>query len=247
MAAEDVLQPPQTVTSLSFAIKSWLQYNNDEYKGVYQTIRPSASDEAIADCEESLGFPLPPDLVNLLKVFDGQSYSKRVFEFPCAPWSRFLGCREITDRYHSLEQICEMCSSEFNTEYVWDCQVAANHKVGQAGFPILGYNKSWIPFAESYSGGGGPPTLWLLDLNPPNGVAAGRVLGFGGEGDALSLWAPSLFELLEDVLKAMKRRNPEIPVGVVAAPPEEELAEELRHRKVFYDDGPRIWHQYLNE
>ena len=89
--------------------------------------------------------------------------------------------------------------------------------------------------------------MWLLDLNPPDGVAAGRVLGFGGEGDALSIWAPSLFELLEDILHALTRRNPEIPVGVVAAPPEEELAEELRHRKFFYDDGPRIWHQYLNE
>jgi cell wall assembly regulator SMI1 len=238
-----------TVTSIATSIKKWLHHKSSEYPGVYQTIRQPASDEAITECETSIGLPLPVDLFSLLKVFDGQSYSKRVYEFPCSPWSRILSCKDIADRYHSLEKICEMCSVEFDIECVWDCKIAANHRANKEGFPVLGHNDLWIPFAESYSGGGGPPVLWLLDMSPPEGVVSGRVIGFGGEGDSLSLWAPSLPELLQDVLTVMRKRSPEPPEGLEDIPEPEVVANqpELRHRKVLYDDGQRIWHQYRDD
>jgi cell wall assembly regulator SMI1 len=237
-----------SVTSISNAIKTWLQRNSNDYPGVYQTIQEPASIEEITECEVSIGFPLPEVLCDVLKVFNGQSYSKSIIEFPCSPWSRFLSCKDIALRYHSLEHICELCSTEFNTECIWDCQIAENHRINTPNAPILGHNTLWLPFAESYSGGGGPPTTWLIDLAPPVGVKTGRVIAFGGEGDALSIWAPSLHDLLEDVLKCMRRRSPEpeenIPQSLLPLPLPL-LPVEQRHRKILFDDGPRIWHQYL--
>ncbi len=146
---------------------------------------------------------------------------------------------------------------------------------------MLGINDKWVPFATAGNGEGGAPTVFMLDCDPPPGVEAGRVIAFGGEGDALALWAPDLLSLLQDVQRVLVRRyggheeegsgnagaaaasagsaaggkNDEDDDGEGEEEEQEGEGEEehppahahnVRHFKVLFDDGPRIWHQYMS-
>jgi cell wall assembly regulator SMI1 len=231
-----------TVAGMAEAIKHWVVRNSADYPGVAATIRGPATQQELTACERAIGTRLPEELRQLLLVFNGQEYDEAADEFPCAPWSRFLGVDEIADVWNALPDIVSMCEEEMNESSVDGYRVTADHRLGKAGAPILAYNEAWVPFATADNGEGGPPVIWLLDQAPAAGAPSGRVIGFGGEGDGLSIWAPSLHVLLEDVLRVMRRRNPD-----EGKDKEEEQGQGGRHRKVLWDDGPRVWHQYIEE
>ena len=80
-------------------------------------------------------------------------------------------------------------------------------------------------------------------------MPSGRVIAVGCD-DALSLWAPSLGALLADIVRVLEARYPQAvapPPAAAAAPAVAACPVARRHRKVLYDDGPRVWHQYANE
>jgi cell wall assembly regulator SMI1 len=226
------------------SISSWLALHD---AAVYATLRPGASPAELAACAASIGLPhLPDDLVALLQLCDGQAWSEDApYEFPTAPWSRLLPVADIASTHASVPQIVQMCEEEFDVDPAdvpHGYQVPAGHVVGAPSAPVLAFNQRWVPFAECGNGEGGPPTLFFVDCDPPPGVPPGRVLSFGGEGDALALVAPDLAALLHDIRTAMARRagegDDEVGGGGGGGGGGD------RHRKVLYNDGPRIWHQY---
>lgn len=180
---------------------------DDECELVLRMLQPGASEQLLASAEHALGIVLPPQLRELLALANGQAYEESVSSFPAAPWTRLLPVADIIHTWERLDSYAEWCQEEWGgVDIVHDCVVAAGHRPGKDGSPILGLNSRWIPFAEAANGEGGAPVVFLLDCAPPAGVAAGRVLGFGGEGDALAIWAPDLLSMLQDILRVLQRR-----------------------------------------
>lgn len=211
-------------------------------------LRPGASAAELDTCEAAIGRPLPPQLRELLAAADGQDYgAARTAEFPGAPWSRLLSCADVGSMYEQLDTIVSMCEEEFGCEAPGDYRVAADHRAMRDGAPAVALNAAWVPFAVGDHGGGGPPLVFMVDEDPAPGAAPGRVLAFGCD-DALSLWAPDVRSLLADVVAVLRRRAAAAAAAAAAAPPgaaggAPDVA--ARHRKVLYDDGPRVWHQYF--
>lgn len=252
---------------LATKIKAWLERNKDEYPGVADTIRAGATDEDLTELETAIGVAVPDELREVLQAFDGQDYNESIYEFPAAPWSQMLGCKGIADMYNTMPEIVQMCEEEFGA---WSesgiCRIEADHQVGKSGCPVIGLNPLWIPFAVAHNGEGGAPVVWMIDMDPAPGADHGRVIAFGGEGDALGIWAPSLKAMLQDVHQVMQRRSPDpVPAAAGAGAGSADAAGAgadaadmppaagagglgaggaRRHRKVLYDDGPRIWYQY---
>ena len=113
-------------------------------------LRAGASADALAACEAALGVALPAPLRALLLVLDGQEYDPRVSAMPGAPWSRLLPCSAIAERFQALPDILAMCEEEFAVEMPeGEHALAADHRVGAPGCPVVAYNSHWLPFAEA--------------------------------------------------------------------------------------------------
>lgn len=248
--------PHLNISSVWQGISQWIAVHGAEHScsAMPSTLRAGASPVDIAGLEASLGMAVPDDLLTLLSLVDGQTYDESVHEFPCAPFGQLLSCETICHTYKSMDEIVDSTAEEFGLDDVpRDFQVPADHIAGSEGSVVLASNDRWIPFAQSANGEGGAPLLFVLDLDPPEGVAPGRVLAFGCE-DSLSIMAPSLRDFLADILAAMRRRTPEGGDGGAgddgddgAGPPPSGPAAgsgSARHRKVLVDDGPRIWYRY---
>lgn len=235
----------ENIPALAAELRTLLDINSGHYPGV--TLRAGANAAELDACEASLRRPLPPQLRELLASIDGQIHADRMPDFPAAPWTRLLPIQDIVTFYDQLIDIVSMCENEFGCLAPdGDYRIAHDHRVGAAGAPVVAYNAAWIPFAVGYNGGGGPPLMFMIDMDPGEGAAPGRVIVFGCE-EALSLCAPDMRALLADIVATLHRRHPE----AAPLPPTRKDSEragdslELRHRKVVFDDGLGVWHQYL--
>lgn len=260
MAAPAAAAAPPTIAALwqgVVAALDVLAHGGDrDARTVTDTLQPPASEHLLAAAQAS-SFGWPPDLVELLRQANGQAYSEEAGEWPGAPWTRLLPAGEILSYIAQLPAICETLEQEWGLELVDDYVVPASFwrdagegapapPPGVPQLPKLALNDRWLPFAECGSGGGGPPFLLLLDCAPGDGAPVGRVLGFGGEGDTLSVWALSLRELLGDVARVVQTRAGHVAAAAAApgAPGAVGGGGAQRHRRVLWDDGPRVWHAY---
>jgi cell wall assembly regulator SMI1 len=265
MANLEDLDVPSLIDRITSCILSSDPEDDSDERRTIDTFNPGATDEQLTALENTLGFPLPSELRSFLKVHDGQRYDRRLIEFPAAPWTRFLPCAEIASCHRSMEPLITMTAEEFGID-PWDdvpvgYQVPANHLLGHPEAVLLGRNDRWVPFAIS---NGSIPTYFVIDCDPPADVPVGRVLAFGGEGAPLSIFAPSLKALLVDVLSVLhKRYGTESEEEEEDEDQEEEVGDDGndshlsvhaiqttatgRHVRQLFNDGPRIWHQYMWE
>lgn len=247
-------------------IAAWLAAHGAEHASspaMPGTLRPGATPEALAAAEETLGFALPDQLRELWRLVDGQAYDESVYEFPLAPWGRLLPIDDALNLHGVMDRIVADTAEEFGLDgdaVPGDYRVPEGHMAGAPGAVVLASNPRWVPFAECGHAEGGPPVVIFVDADPPPGVAPGRVLCVGGEGSPLQIMAPSLRDLLADILAAMRRREPDEgggDGGGGGGPGGGDDDDDngggggkggkggvRRHRKVLYDDGPRIWYRY---
>jgi cell wall assembly regulator SMI1 len=254
--------PELSLQQVWTSIAAWLAAHGAEHASspaMPGTLRPGAAPEALAAAEAALGVALPDQLRELWQLVDGQEYDESVYEFPLAPWGRLLPVADSLQLHGVMDRVVDATAEEFGMDaddVPGDYRVPEGHLAGAPGAVVLATNPRWVPFAECPSGGGGPPVLFFVDADPPPGVPPGRVLCVGGEGSPLQVMAPCLRDMLADVLAAMRRREPDDAGagggGGGGGDDDDDGGNNggggkggaRRHRKVLYDDGPRIWYRY---
>lgn len=154
-------------------ISAWLSTNAPT---VYSSLRPGASEEAIAATEATLGVRFPDDLRQSLAIHDGQDEE--------AP-GLINGCELL-----SLERIVDEWSiwTELLNEGEFDGLTS------ESDDPVRGdwWNKAWVPL--TYDGMG---NHHCLDLDPADGGKVGQVIVMMQDDAYRPVIAPNYADWLE--------------------------------------------------
>jgi cell wall assembly regulator SMI1 len=110
------------ITDLIKRLDKWLHENRPDY---YAQLLPGATDQEIAELEQSLGLAIPPALASLLQWKNGQTTDTKLVD----NWS-LLSCASIIDCWQSLTEWQE--DGSFEVENWW--------------------SRDWIPFLYDHSG-----------------------------------------------------------------------------------------------
>ena len=135
--------------------KLWL---SDNYKDGLDDLNPPANDKEIKELGDTLGLSLPSELIELLKIHNGQKGN--------AAWlfdsQEFLSTHRIIDEWNNWNSFShgatfpqKPASSELGIKDDW-------------------WNNKWIPFCSNGSG-----DHYCIDLDPTN---------FGTRGQIITLW-----------------------------------------------------------
>lgn len=139
-------------------------------------LNPPASEDDIGWLEALIGYPLPRDLADCLRIHDGQRPNLGVLFDGC----EFLSTRRIADEWS-----------------VWKKLLDDGHFEGQRSEPEDGirpswWNAAWIPF--TYDGAG---NHLCLDLDPAEGGRSGQVITMSHDDPTRERVAASLGEWFE--------------------------------------------------
>ena len=150
--------------------KAWLAEN---YKDGLDDLCDPASDAEIKQLEDCLGFPLPADLVSLLKIHNGQKLETGgLFE-----GQEFLSSHRIIDEWTVWKELLDGDELEDTTSEPED------------GIKDDWWNPKWIPF--TYNGYG---DHYCIDMDPAVGGDEGQIITLWHDGPEREKLAKSLGE-----------------------------------------------------
>jgi cell wall assembly regulator SMI1 len=146
-------------------IKAWLASRAPPLR---KSLRPGASEAAIARLQARLGVALPGDFLESARLHDGQKSSAEHGLFPMTddvlgpmPSCRLLPVTEIAREWSMMKELHDQ--GEF----------AGRKSAPQRGVRDDWWNTGWVPIADN---GGGD--YYCLDLAPARGGVAGQVIAF---------------------------------------------------------------------
>jgi cell wall assembly regulator SMI1 len=148
-------------------IEAWLRTNAPQ---VYETLRPGATDERIAEAERRLGVVFPEPVRESYRIHDRQSPEGPML---IDAWE-FLSLERIVDEWNVWKQLLD--GGEF----------ARSRSKPEAGIRPDWWDARWIPL--TYSGSG---DHHCLDLDPAPGGAVGQVILMWHDSPERPLVAPS--------------------------------------------------------
>ena len=153
--------------------EGWLSSNWPE--GL-SCLNPPASDDQIAQLESKLGFKLPADYIDCLKVHNGQTGFAGVLD-----GMEFLSCDEVLSQWRVWKELLDC--GDFND----------NVSEPDEGVKNDWWNTKWIPF--THNGGG---DHLCLDLDPAPTGTVGQVISMWHDMDAREWKAISFAEYFEE-------------------------------------------------
>lgn len=135
--------------------KEWLSAN---YKEGLEDLNPPASNEEIQELSDTLALVLPNDLIEILKIHNGQKGE--------AAWlfdsQEFLSTHGIINAWNNW--------NNFSQEATFSAKPA----ISDSGIKNVLWNKKWIPFSSNGSG-----DHYCIDLNSTS---------FGRSAQIITLW-----------------------------------------------------------
>lgn len=159
---------------------AWLQEN---YPAGHQDLNPPATEEELKQLEETPGFALPQDLIDLLKVHNGQGGN--------AGWllegQEFLSSERIADEWMIWKGLHD--SGEFS----------GDSSEPQPGIKNDWWNPRWLPF--TYNGCG---DHYCVDTDPDNGGVSGQVITMWHDAGERELLSVSLKDWFTNYVAALK-------------------------------------------
>ncbi len=150
--------------------REWLAANYEE--GLH-SLNPPATDQELEELQATLGYPLPPDLVNFLQVHNGQKSE--------SGWlidgQELLSSHRIIDEWKVWQGLLD--SGDFD----------GITSEPQDGIKNSWWNKKWIPI--TYNGFG---DHYCIDLDPAENGTSGQVITMFHDEGVRGLLSSSLDE-----------------------------------------------------
>lgn len=148
---------------------------------LYEDLRDGASEADLKEAEKKLGFPLPDDYRESLKIHNGRVY---------------LHDYEYLDLNGAVRESVLMVSLDAEGKFEgWHVEGASDGKIQNKW-----WHKGWIPFAED-SGG----NKLCIDMAPGPKGKKGQVLQMELGAGPFSTEYDSFLEYMEHYLEALKR------------------------------------------
>lgn len=150
-------------------IRKWLE-SHEQGRNTLVSIRPPASDKAIADFEKAMKAKLPNDLKELYQLLDGQDEDLLSEQIEAG----LFPSGENGDLAHLFLPL----------------KTARQHSKG--GMP--GYKPGWLAFGSNFGGDN-----YVIDLSTDDPKKRGRVLQFNHEYGGARVAAKSLAAFLQEI------------------------------------------------
>lgn len=161
------------------SFEAWLSSNFAE--GL-EDLNPPATDDEISHLEHHLGFSLPADFVDCLKIHNGQKNTAGgLFEA-----TEFLSTRRIAEEWKVWKELHDGGDFEGNLSNPAE------------GVKNDWWNPKWVPF--TYNGAG---DHFCLDLDPAPGGQSGQVITMWHDFGERALLAPSFQVWFQNYVQAI--------------------------------------------
>ena len=170
-------------------VEAWLQAND---RAALDSLNPPATTEEIATLAQAIGAELPPELVAVYQVHNGQDEE-------CDASGLFPIGEDFGDMAHGFAPIeTALNIHEMMCELLESGDVEAGEETEHRSIKTAGWNRLWVPVA--HDGGG---DYHCVDLDPGPEGAVGQVIT-AGEGDQIVV-AESLGAWLKTLADDMDR------------------------------------------
>lgn len=173
-------------------LEHWLSAN---WPDGLADLNPPATDEEIADLQTQLGVTLPPDVIEFLKVHNGQGNRAGGL----LDNSEFLSTHAIVDQWKVWKGLLD--SGDFNG-------ITSNP---EKGIRSDWWNPKWIPI--THNGGG---DHYCIDLAPADGGVVGQVITMWHDMPEREIQARSMSVWFEKYVSAVldgQSSTPKISAG----------------------------------
>lgn len=166
-------------------IEAWGQQNAP---AMLKDLNTGASDAEVSALEQKLGYAVPEDLRQSLKVHDGEcdGWPNKAF----AEMGAYLGTERIVHEWQQRLAIAEDVTED-NDPQEREAQIKAGVIFVTGPVRPCLFLKEWIPIIECNG-----DVFWALDLSPAEGGKPGQLIEVDWEGCSWKVVAASLGEFL---------------------------------------------------
>lgn len=180
------------------AFAAWLLFISNQGVDIQSQLLPPASQEALAQLSESIGYELPEDFTQLYLTANGQLdpyWGDKSFTGTYSPlfgWYEFIPLEKVSSNYSELADIRNSILPD-----IYEVDV-------REGDPVVAvdWQPGWVPFAVSNA------AYYGVDLTPPRGGTYGQVIEFGHDTSENRVLASSITEFLALAVKNLDPNEP---------------------------------------
>ena len=159
--------------------KQWLKLN---YEEGFEDLNPPATDEEIQSLKIALDFDLPKDLIDILKIHNGQKGDAGyLFD-----GQEFLSSNRIISEWKVWKDLLD--NGSFNGSY----------SEPQEGIKNDWWNKKWIPYTHNGSG-----DHYCIDMDPSENGTSGQIITMWHDDDQRDLLSSSLSEWFKSYVEGL--------------------------------------------
>ena len=164
--------------------EDWLKLN---YKDGLDDLNPPITKEELTKLKNELGFEIPNELVEMLKIHNGQKgEASYLFEE-----QEFLSSNRIIDEWKVWKNLLESGDLEDNKSDCFDKEIQNNW-----------WNLKWLPF--TYDGCG---NHYCIDMNPSEWGEKGQIIEMYHDDSERKLLNNTLYSWFESYISKLKNKE----------------------------------------